>query len=69
MDENQGINVCRGGRSTRSTQISDLIVFMPDPRSEDTMSFSEPGEEEGEEERGAQEKRYRRRRKRGELPR
>ena len=42
---------------------------MPDPRSEDTMSFSEPGEEEEEEERGAQEKRYRRRRKRGELPR
>ena len=41
---------------------------MPDPRSEDTMSFSKPGEEE-EEESGAHEKRYRRRRKRGELPR
>ena len=63
------VNVRRGGRSTTSTQISDLIVFMPDPRSEDTVSFSEPGEEEEEEERGAQEKRYRRRRKRGELPR
>ena len=41
---------------------------MADPRSEDTMSSSKPGEEE-EEERGAHEKRYRRRRKRGELPR
>ena len=62
------VNVRRGGRSTTSTQISDLISFMPDPRPEDVKSFSEPGEEE-EEERGAQEKRYRRRRKRGELPR
>ena len=35
---------------------------MPDPRTEDVKSFSEPGEEE-EEERGAQDKRYRRRRK------
>ena len=35
---------------------------MPDPRTEDVKSFSEPGEEE-EEERGAQGKRYRRRRK------
>ena len=34
---------------------------MPDPWSEDVKSFSEPGEEE-EEGRGAQEKRYRRRR-------
>ena len=39
---------------------------MPDPRSEDVKSFSEPGEEE-EEERGAQGKRYRRRRKGGEF--
>ena len=37
---------------------------MPDPRSEDTMSFSEPGEEEEEEEeeeRGAHERRAARR--------
>ena len=39
---------------------------MPDPRSEDVKSFSEPGEQE-EEERGAQGKRDRRRRKGGEF--
>ena len=38
---------------------------MPDPRSEDTMGFSEPGEEEEEEERGAHERRAARRGKGG----
>ena len=47
----------------RFSRLSDLIS-MPDPRSEDAKSFSEPGEEEEEEIR-AREKRYRRRRKRG----
>ena len=50
----------------RFSRLSDLIAFMPDPRSEDTMSFSEPGEEEEEEEeRGAHERRAARRGKGG----